>query len=386
VLRPNLAATRDHTGVNREVKPPHRPDDKHLVSARPDNRPDDVVAAVLPIFVASMAAVCLGLVLADLTLLPPVDAAVPASAAGCSVLALSGLAALAHLGWARAHWAHPLTVVALLVVAGNADLALGLTADPRHTLVTMLAVVAAGVGLVDSRWFTGCLVVIWSAWLLVVAAAEPSDWAPYVAGLGLAAVLAVGLHLVRQADVRVLRQIRDLADAAAVRDPLTGLANRRGVAMLGAQIVETARRQGDAVHCVFVDVDEFRRVNDSAGREAGDEVLVAVSGALRAVTRGTDVVGRWGGDEFCVVGPGPGMSPMELERRIRDRLLVHEAVDADVWDPRVSAGSAMLAPWDAGSLETVLGKAGQEMRQRRILRRQDSGSTGPGGVTRRTSG
>ena len=89
--------------------------------------------------------------------------------------------------------------------------------------------------------------------------------------------------------------------------------------------------------------------------------MVAIADALRSVTRGTDIVARWGGDEFCVIGPGPGMCPMELERRMRERVLLSPPVPVDVWEPKVCAGGAMLAPWDCGTLDTLLGKADQEM-------------------------
>jgi diguanylate cyclase (GGDEF)-like protein len=159
---------------------------------------------------------------------------------------------------------------------------------------------------------------------------------------------------------------------------LTGLVNRRGLSMMGQQIVETARRSGDAVHCVYVDIDQLRHVNEVLGDDYGDEVVVAIADALRSVTRGTDIVARWGGDEFCVIGPGPGMSPMELERRLRERVLLSPPVPLDVWEPKVCAGGAMLAPWDSGTLDTLLGKADQEMYLRRALRRG-------GGRTRRSS-
>ena len=63
------------------------------------------------------------------------------------------------------------------------------------------------------------------------------------------------------------------------------------------------------------------------------------------------------------------MSPVELERRLRERMLLSPPVAPDLWDPKVCAGGAMLAPWDSGSLDTLLGKADQEMYLRRALRR-----------------
>jgi len=181
--------------------------------------------------------------------------------------------------------------------------------------------------------------------------------------------LGVVVCVSRRRLVQALARAEETAALASVRDSLTGLANRRGLTMLGQQMVEVARRQGDAVHCVYVDIDQLAHVNEVAGHDAGDEVVVAVADALRAVTRSTDVVARWGGDEFCVIGPGAGMAPIELERRIRERVMQNPPVPDAVWSPRVCAGGAMLAPWDSGTMDTLLGKADQEMYLRRALRR-----------------
>ena len=121
----------------------------------------------------------------------------------------------------------------------------------------------------------------------------------------------------------------DVARSVAVHDALTGAVNRQGLELVAGPMLENARRQGEAVHCLLVDVDDFRRVNDEAGSTAGDEVLRAVATALIAAVRTTDVVARWSGDEFAVVGPGTGTSPLELERR------VHAAARRD---PAAAAG------------------------------------------------
>ena len=295
-------------------------------------------------------------------------------AAGATAVLLGAAALLLRRHQVPAHLAHPAAagLVTLPVAHGVGQMVL--TSDPRQSTLVMLAVAAAGTLLLAPRWLLAVLYLAWGAWLVGAFAVGPSgQWPHVVTGLVVATALCVLVNGARRVSARHLADAKAAAEAAAVRDPLTGVANRRGLAMVGAQLLEQARRQGDAVHSIFVDVDGLKVVNETLGPPAGDEVLVAVADALRQVTRATDVVARWGGDEFCVVGPGPGMPPLELERRVRERVLRHPPVPPEVWPGTVSAGGSMLAPWDSGSLETLLGKADQEMYLRRSLRAERAG-------------
>ena len=87
-------------------------------------------------------------------------------------------------------------------------------------------------------------------------------------------------------------------------DMLTGVANRRAFSERAAQETERADRAGDALGIVLLDVDHFKRVNDTYGHDVGDEVLVAVAARLAAAVRSYDAVARWGGEEFIVLVPG----------------------------------------------------------------------------------
>lgn len=276
-------------------------------------------------------------------------------------------------------WGHPVMTGALVLAIANSGAHLVLVAETRQSTNMMLVLVAAGVVLLDLRYLVAIVGLSWAVWAFGAYLIGPAQqWPHYVVGMAAATVLAFAVNQLRRTDVRDLAEARAAAEAAAVRDHLTGVSNRRGLAMLGNRLVEQARRQGDAVYCIFVDIDGLKQVNDAAGNEAGDEVLIAVAEALRQVTRGTDVVARWGGDEFCVVGPGPGMAPLELERRVRDLVAAAAPVDSSVWSARVSAGGAMLAPWDSGSLETLLAKADKEMYLRRALRERNLPRRRPG--------
>jgi diguanylate cyclase (GGDEF)-like protein len=347
--------------------------ERAAVSHAPDEAYDAAVAAAVPALAAGLAAVFAALAALDTALLDDRARQALAPAAAATALVLGAAAWVLRSKRLPAALAHPVAGGLVLLLAGHSLGQLVLAEDPRHSTGVMLVLVLAGTVLLSPRWLLAVLYLTWTAWAVGALMIGPSaEWPHHVAGLVAATLLAGLVNHLRRSSVRALAESQTASEAAAVRDQLTGVANRRGLAMVGTQIVEQARRQGDAVHCIFVDVDDLKRINAALGHAAGDEVIVAVAEALRSVTRATDVVARWGGDEFCVVGPGPGMPPLELERRVRDTVARHEPVPPDLAPVRVSAGGAMLAPWDAGTLETLLNKADQEMYLRRSLRKEAS--------------
>jgi diguanylate cyclase (GGDEF)-like protein len=86
----------------------------------------------------------------------------------------------------------------------------------------------------------------------------------------------------------------------AVTDTLTGVWNRRhGTELLSADL--SARRPGQALSLLMLDIDHFKAINDTFGHQAGDHVLIEVASRLRRSLRGNDMVARWGGEEFVVL-------------------------------------------------------------------------------------
>ncbi|RMG37478.1 MAG: diguanylate cyclase [Planctomycetota bacterium] len=95
------------------------------------------------------------------------------------------------------------------------------------------------------------------------------------------------------------RRLRFLAE----HDPLTSLLNRRTFLQRSETEWERARRYGRALSCVMIDLDRFKAINDCYGHFGGDAVLVNVAGLIRQLCRSSELSGRFGGEEFCVLLP-----------------------------------------------------------------------------------
>jgi diguanylate cyclase (GGDEF)-like protein len=120
--------------------------------------------------------------------------------------------------------------------------------------------------------------------------------------LVLSSVLVASIVSVRQfLTQRDLLQVRRQLRFDSLHDGLTGLANRALLAEQAEQMLARARRHGRGVGVLYVDVDDFKAINDGLGHTAGDEVLRAVATRLSTLLRASDVVGRLGGDEFVVL-------------------------------------------------------------------------------------
>ena len=130
-------------------------------------------------------------------------------------------------------------------------------------------------------------------------------------------VLSLGTQAVHAAAQHASRE-RDTFRFLAHSDPLTGLANRRG---LNAQIkAALAQRASDGLVVLYLlDLDRFKPVNDRHGHDIGDELLTLMARRLKATTRAQDTVARLGGDEFVIVTSG--LTQPEQAQALADKLL-----------------------------------------------------------------
>jgi diguanylate cyclase len=104
--------------------------------------------------------------------------------------------------------------------------------------------------------------------------------------------------------VAALQKRLDEAEQAAARDPLTGLANRLVFDRELMRLAEAARQAQTPLCVAVIDIDDFKRVNDTFGHPVGDRVLVRVARTIAGAVRASDVVARYGGEEFGLIAPG----------------------------------------------------------------------------------
>jgi diguanylate cyclase (GGDEF)-like protein len=146
--------------------------------------------------------------------------------------------------------------------------------------------------------------------------------------------LAIGLVAVRQ-----LVTVQRLTHRA-YHDPLTGLANRT----LFRDRLAAAVDHGDRPCAVlFIDLDDFKSVNDRYGHQAGDALLRAIADRLRGCVRDTDTVARLGGDEFAILAH---VSPEGVRRRVAENLLRPFSIDGQVCRVHASIGVVVADPTD----------------------------------------
>jgi len=130
--------------------------------------------------------------------------------------------------------------------------------------------------------------------------------------------------------------------------------------------VQMAMRQGRPLASVMLDIDHFKRINDTYGHPVGDEVIRAVAARLRAAARDSDILGRYGGEEFALVTPDTGGSAAMLAERLREVITAEPVrTAAGLLAVTISAGVAGVtaAEGDLGQLLALADAALYEAKQ-----------------------
>ena len=123
------------------------------------------------------------------------------------------------------------------------------------------------------------------------------------------------------ADVTQLKEMQERLESLTLTDELTGLNNRRGFLRLAEARMQLSRRTGEKLLIVFGDLDELKLINDNYGHETGNEAIRGAAQIFKETIRQTDVISRWGGDEFVVlIGQGDTETEEIVLKRLRERV------------------------------------------------------------------
>ncbi len=185
---------------------------------------------------------------------------------------------------------------------------------------------------------------------------------------------AIAVFLSRERGFQEMARIEELLEQQAVEDPVTRLGTRRALEQMFPVVRSAAELAGLDVFLVFVDVDGLKAVNDALGHDEGDRVILTVARAIREAARSRDVLVRWGGDEFAVLGIGDAEAAAGMETSIAQRVWALNPL-AGEWSGTVSLGSATRNAATC-QLAALVAEADSDMyRRRRALRGRRANDT-----------
>ncbi len=237
----------------------------------------------------------------------------PATAAGRhqAFLGWVGMSLMPGLILTRALQGHPDTALTFRYHAGrwNAAFHSGQVASGARSATVSL----------HNGWTVETYAVVASGGIF----ANANALALLLAGIALSLLLAALVFVLGTGRVRAIRLVGQRTGELrhqALHDGLTGLANRVLITDRIEQLLARNRRAGTEGAALFIDLDEFKNVNDTLGHGAGDQLLVAVAARLRSTLRDADTIGRMGGDEFVVLIDGGELSvaPYLVAERLLD--------------------------------------------------------------------
>ena len=149
----------------------------------------------------------------------------------------------------------------------------------------------------------------------------------------------------------------ELLRRTSLIDMLTGVNNRRYFEQRISEEIDRALRSGECLSCLFLDIDHFKKINDTYGHQSGDRVLVDVAQTIRSMLRNNDVLARYGGEEFvALLSTGTGdRAAADVAERIRQRIADREFCDKDgeVLKISLSIGVATLDPTKVSGIDAT---------------------------------
>lgn len=135
------------------------------------------------------------------------------------------------------------------------------------------------------------------------------------------------LALALAAQIRQVQQNQHTAEQLASTDPLTGINNRRAFYLMAPGLWSSSLRYNHALSMIMLDIDHFKQLNDTHGHICGDQVLVQLAKFLQQQARQSDVIARWGGEEFLILLPKTNaQEAQQFAERVRKQFLAQEII------------------------------------------------------------
>jgi two-component system, cell cycle response regulator len=151
-----------------------------------------------------------------------------------------------------------------------------------------------------------------------------------------------------------LVEARDTMEHQALHDALTGIFNRRAVLESLGREISRVRREGGTVRVGMLDIDFFKKINDTYGHQVGDEVLIGFVRTVQRSLREYDVTGRYGGEEFLVIVPAPKEGPVEsVFERVRSQV-ADTALETSAGPISITVSIGTVAGSGASTIDEML--------------------------------
>ena len=170
-------------------------------------------------------------------------------------------------------------------------------------------------------------------------------------------------------NIRALQEVQNLS-IKAQHDPLTTLCNRTYLDQMLEEQFKKSKSASQPLTVIFMDIDNFKNINDTYGHNCGDNILVSVSQAISSAVRSSDIVGRFGGDEFVIILKNTSEETgFELAERIRTTVAKkpHNAGEGKHIFVTVSIGVSTLLPGSTiSSVKELLGAADRHLYQAKV--------------------
>ncbi len=172
-------------------------------------------------------------------------------------------------------------------------------------------------------------------------------------------------------DITERKQLEEKLLAASITDHLTGLHNRRGLFILGDNLLKIFKRQNKGLILLYVDIDGLKTINDQLGHQEGDKAIVDCANILKGNYRESDIIARIGGDEFVVFPAGTkGDNTETIISRLQKAVESFNSKNKRTYKLTISCGLAICSPESNCSIGELLDQGDKSMYEQKRQKRK----------------